>query len=200
MPRLLVSDTPDEPLTLFRAWLADAIESDVPAPHAMTLSTVDDDGHADARVLILKDFDDLGWHFATHADSPKGRHITQNAGVALTFFWVQLGRQVRIKGQASPQDADASAQDFLARPLDSRAATLAGRQSEPMADGSDYTRAVAAAQARLDRDPELVDSSWTTYVVRPRSIEFWQASHDRAHVRVRYRAESTGWRKERLWP
>jgi pyridoxamine 5'-phosphate oxidase len=37
----------------------------------------------------------------------------------------------------------------------------------------------------------------------PLSVEFWQARHDRQHVRLRYRrdpASPTGWLTERLWP
>jgi pyridoxamine 5'-phosphate oxidase len=31
-------------------------------------------------------------------------------------------------------------------------------------------------------------------------VEFWQASHDRRHIRLRYRQDGTGWVRERLWP
>jgi pyridoxamine 5'-phosphate oxidase len=34
----------------------------------------------------------------------------------------------------------------------------------------------------------------------PGTVEFWQAAHDRAHVRLRYRADGAGWVRERLWP
>ena len=37
----------------------------------MTLSTVDADGIPDARVLILKNVDHRGWHFAIKAESSK---------------------------------------------------------------------------------------------------------------------------------
>jgi pyridoxamine 5'-phosphate oxidase len=46
---------PADPLELFVSWLHDAIDAGVSEPHAMTLSTVDDEGAPDARVLILKD-------------------------------------------------------------------------------------------------------------------------------------------------
>jgi pyridoxamine 5'-phosphate oxidase len=200
LPDFDASAAPADPVDLFRDWLGDAVDRGVPAPHAMTLSTVDDGGRPAARVLILKNVDASGWHFATHADSPKGRHIAGTAHVALTFFWPQVGRQVRVTGAAIALDDAASARDFLARPEDSRAATLVGRQSEPLDQPTEYDRAYTAAQERIAADPGLVAPSWTVYAVRPRSVEFWQASSGRAHTRLRYESSAGGWRRQRLWP
>lgn len=89
---------PDEPDALFVVWLQDAIDAGVMEPHAMTLSTVDEEGRPDARVQILRNLDEQGWHFATTMSGPKDRQIAANPSVALTFYWPQLGRQVRIRG------------------------------------------------------------------------------------------------------
>ncbi|MFT4003118.1 MAG: pyridoxamine 5'-phosphate oxidase family protein, partial [Rhizobium sp.] len=53
---------PGEPRDLFSAWLRDAIEAGIKEPHAMVLSTIDENGVPDARVLILKNLDRRGWH------------------------------------------------------------------------------------------------------------------------------------------
>lgn len=45
---------PANPEVLFVEWLQMAIDAGIREPHSMTLSTVDADGHPDARVLILK--------------------------------------------------------------------------------------------------------------------------------------------------
>ncbi|MGS2811016.1 pyridoxine 5'-phosphate oxidase C-terminal domain-containing protein [Nocardia sp. MW-W600-9] len=34
----------------------------------------------------------------------------------------------------------------------------------------------------------------------PVEAEFWQASHDRRHLRLRYRRADDTWVRERLWP
>lgn len=70
----LASDAPED---LFLTWLTEAGEH-VLAPHAVTLSTVDEDGAPDARVVILKDVGPAGWAVATSAESPKGRQLTEN--------------------------------------------------------------------------------------------------------------------------
>jgi pyridoxamine 5'-phosphate oxidase len=52
-------------------WLGAAISAEIPEPRAMTLSTIDEHGFPDARVLLLKESDADGWHFAMSAASPK---------------------------------------------------------------------------------------------------------------------------------
>jgi pyridoxamine 5'-phosphate oxidase len=200
MPAFDPHATPDDPTALFGDWLESAIRDGVPAPHTVTLSTVDAEGRAAARVLILKDADRSGWWFATHGDSPKARHIAVNAGVALTFFWVQQGRQIRIQGTASAMDDATNARDFLARSAEARAATLVGQQSRPLADEAEYRDALARATEQVNADPETVSPSWTVYRVEPTSVEFWQGSHDRSHTRLRYEKQDGTWRKRRLWP
>jgi pyridoxamine 5'-phosphate oxidase len=193
---------PPRPHELFLAWLHDAGEHGL-APHAVTLSTVDADGAPDARVVILKDVDATGYAVATSADSPKGRQLSKDPRVALTFFWPGRGRQVRVRGTAAPCAPEVSAADFRQRPPASRAEAFLGRQSEVLADPAELRAAAEEARRRVRADPELVAPGWTRYLVMPLSVEFWQARHDRQHVRLRYRrdpASPTGWLTERLWP
>ncbi|NQX26925.1 pyridoxamine 5'-phosphate oxidase [Microbacteriaceae bacterium VKM Ac-2854] len=191
---------PADPLDLFTAWLEQAAEAGQLAPHAAVLSTADADGRVGARVLILKDADRRGWSFATHATSPKGHALAANPQAALTFFWPNVGRQVRVEGSIDRASRDESAADFSARPETSRAATLVGRQSEPLGSGAEYEAALAAAQQRLEQEPDAIDAAWSVYTLVPSRIEFWQAAHRRAHLRLEYRPRPNGWARTRLWP
>ncbi|WP_433868989.1 pyridoxine/pyridoxamine 5'-phosphate oxidase [Saccharopolyspora sp. CA-218241] len=190
---------PSAPHVLFRAWLEEAGEQ-VLAPHAVTLSTVDAEGAPDARVVILKEVDESGFFVASSARSPKGRQLAVNPRAALTFFWPALGRQVRVRGSVSACGAETSAADFRDRPPASRAEVLIGRQSEVLTDPGELVRAAEDADRQVQQDPDLVPDSWTRYVVEPGTVEFWQADHDRRHVRLRYRRAGAGWTTERLWP
>jgi pyridoxamine 5'-phosphate oxidase len=72
----------------------------------MTLATADDRGNPSSRVLICKDVDSEGrWYFASGAASGKGRDLAVNPRAALSFWWPQQGRQIRVRGAASPADA-----------------------------------------------------------------------------------------------
>ncbi|MEV2221776.1 pyridoxamine 5'-phosphate oxidase family protein [Nocardia vinacea] len=52
-------------------------------------------GRPSARVLILKDVDRAGWHFAVNAVSQKRRELAANLYVAPTFYWPELVRRTR---------------------------------------------------------------------------------------------------------
>src|SRR5688572_29227912 len=88
------------PYSEFEIWMKEAISAQVPDPNAMVLSTATADGKPSARVVLLRGFNEGGgFVFYTNYNSRKGREIRENAWAALTFFWPQLDRQVRIEGQ-----------------------------------------------------------------------------------------------------
>ena len=145
---------PADPAELFRLWLDEALAAGVPQPNACSLATADEQGRPSSRMLILKDIDADGWHFATSRKSRKGHELAANPHAALNFFWQQQGRQVRVAGDVVELSAEASAADWRAR---------------PSADGGNNE-----------------NTDWQLYAVRPREIEFWQARHDRRHIRHHY--------------
>lgn len=106
--------TPD-PTVMFLAWLALARSSDVPEPHAMTLSTVDANGVPDGRVLLLKDVDARGWAFASTRSSVKGAQLAGQPYAALTFWWQPLVRSVRVRGSVVEASREESLADLRAR-------------------------------------------------------------------------------------
>ena len=66
----------DEPLRLFGAWLAEAERAEPVNPNAMTLATVDRDGMPNARMVLLKGFDERGFVFYTNLGGVKGRELS----------------------------------------------------------------------------------------------------------------------------
>jgi pyridoxamine 5'-phosphate oxidase len=201
MPEFDPRAAPDDPVTLFLRWLEAAIGDAVPAPHAMTLATADDRGRPSSRVLICKDVDGDGrWYFASGAASGKGRDLAVNPHAAVSFWWPQQGRQIRLRGPAVPAGEQASAADFLARPAASRAEALIGRQSEPLDDPAELDRAFRQAEARVTADPGLIAPGWTLYALTAEEAEFWQGDPQRRHVRLRYRRAGGGWTRQLLWP
>lgn len=202
-----VSAAPPDPVDLFVTWLDEAVAAGQLAAHAPVLSTGEAAGTGpsagvSARTLALKDVDQYGWWFATHTSSPKGRALAADPAAAMTFFWPVVGRQVRVTGWVEMLGEEEVARDFLARRPAARVATLVGHQSEVLPSIEAYERARAAASARLDDEPELVDPEWAVYVLVAGRVEFWSASHERAHTRLRYSRSSrdADWTQETLWP
>ncbi|WP_308314181.1 pyridoxal 5'-phosphate synthase [Streptomyces sp. GbtcB7] len=193
---------PADPVELLLGWLREAVAAGVPDAHAMTLSTIGEDGGPDARVLILKNVDGDGWQFALHAHSPKGRQLADRPRAALTFYWLLQGRQVRVRGTVEPASPEQSAADLLARAPSARAEVLLGRQSEPLESSEERDRAFRAALARIESDPALVSPEWTLCTLVPVEIEFWQADKGRLHNRLRYERPDrhSVWERHMLWP
>lgn len=195
---------PADPHALFVDWFHEAVDAGVPEPHAMTLSTVDGNGMPDARVLLLKDLTAEGWWFASEDGSAKGRQLATNPRAALTFYWSQLGRSVRIRGQVARGTDARSAEDFLERGIGARAVALAGRSgstADALGADAQIVAAIDAAARRIESaGPALVDAGWRVWCVRAASVEFWQAHPERRHVRVRYERADDEWSTVRLWP
>ena len=201
LPEFDTGSAPDDPVTLFVTWLKDAIRDQVLGPHAMTLATTDGTGRVSSRVLICKDVDESGrWYFASGAGSRKGRELAVSPHAALSFYWPQQGRQIRIAGTAGTAGSQASTADFLARSPASRAEALTGRQSEPLDDPDELDEALRRAQAEIAADPGLIAPDWTLYAVLADEVEFWQADHQRRHIRLQYQRTARAWTRRLLWP
>jgi pyridoxamine 5'-phosphate oxidase len=195
-----IDHAPVDPIPLFVVWLRQAVDAGIPEPHAMTISTIDAQGMPRARVLILKAVDDAGWHFAVSSVSQKGRDLAAHPAAALTFYWPALVRQVRVVGAVVSDGTKASADDFHARPMGSRAMALTLRQSQPLHDVTELDTEIDKAYRKLSDEPDLVPDEWTSYAVFPNEVEFWEGSPDRRHHRLAYSRVDDGWDRTRLWP
>ncbi|MER5373796.1 pyridoxal 5'-phosphate synthase [Streptomyces sp. NPDC002553] len=202
---------PADPLTLFTAWFGEVAAAGEREPHTMTLSTADEEGLPDARIVMLHGADASGWSFASHATSRKGRSLAARPYAALTFYWPVLGRQVRLRGPVAASPSAESQADLHARSTGALAAALTGRQSEVLASPEELARESEAAWERARREPDAPSPTWTLYRLRPEEAEFFQGDARRRHLRLRYRREGaaqesdTGrgdvpWVRELLWP
>ena len=188
------------PIAQFEKWLNEAIRSQVNEPTAVNVATVDANGRPSSRMVLLKEVNPQGFVFFTNYHSRKGRALAAHPYAALTFFWPELERQVRIEGRVEKLDEAASDEYFESRPYTSRIGAWASEQSEVIENQAVLVKRAAVIGLKhplhVPRPPH-----WGGYLVVPDCLEFWQGRPSRLHDRIRYRLDDNGnWIKERLSP
>ncbi|WP_038951619.1 pyridoxamine 5'-phosphate oxidase [Aeromicrobium massiliense] len=190
----------DDPVTLFRRWLDEAVEAGVPEPNAMTVATATPDGVPSARIVLLKDFDERGAVFFTRYTSRKGDELERNPRAAAVMLWHPLQRQVRIEGRVErldPADSDAY---FASRPRGAQVGAVASPQSRVLAGRGELERLVAETEQAYEGRPVPRPDDWGGYRVVLGRMEFWQGRESRLHDRVVFTRTAGGWDRTRLAP
>jgi pyridoxamine 5'-phosphate oxidase len=199
---LLIKGAPENPIELFRDWF---IEVDEYFPedetNAMTISTIGLDGYPKSRVVLLKKYTFEGFIFYTNYNSEKGKAISANPNVCLSFFWHGAERQVIIKGRVEKIAENLSDGYFESRPRGSQLGAIASNQSAIVKNrGALENRLKALEEEYQDKVIER-PNTWGGYIVKPVEIEFWQGRPNRLHDRIRYQLqEDLSWQIDRLSP
>jgi pyridoxamine 5'-phosphate oxidase len=188
------------PFRQFEHWFEQAINSGIPEPNAFSLATVDANGQAWARTVLLKLYDEAGFVFFTNYESDKARQITANNRVAMLFPWVGLGRQVKIAGTAEKIPTTESMKYFATRPRGSQIGAWASQQSQVISSRSLLDAKVDEIKRKFARGEVPLPDFWGGYRITPFEIEFWQARDSRLHDRFVYTRNDTGWNIERRAP
>jgi pyridoxamine 5'-phosphate oxidase len=196
-------DSAQDPFVLFADWLMDAHGAEANDPNAMTLSTVDEFGAPDARIVLLKDLDDRGFTFFTNLESAKAVELAGDHRAALTFHWKSLRRQVRVRGVVERvSDAEADAY-FATRARISRLGAWASEQSRTLDDPAQLRERLAEQEKRFEGQEPPRPPHWSGYRLLPSAIEFWSDGAFRLHDRLLFERESienSAWTARRLYP
>ena len=190
-----------DPIELFREWFEAARAGGLELPEAMTLATADAEGRPSARTVLLKSADERGFVFFTNYESRKGRELAANARAALVFHWAQEPRrQVLVTGTVERISEAESDAYYATRPVGSRLAAWASRQSRPISGREELERAYTQAEQDHGEDPPR-PPFWGGYLLVPETIEFWESRPNRLHERLRYSRGSKGeWEAGQLAP
>jgi pyridoxamine 5'-phosphate oxidase len=189
------------PFRQFEQWFEQALAAQLLEPNAMTLATVTPSGLPDARIVLLKGFDDRGLVFYTNYRSQKGQELAANPHAALVFLWGDLERQVRIRGSVEKATATETDIYYQSRPLGSKLGAWASTQSEVIPSREFLEHRMAELEIQYKDQEVPRPDHWGGFRVVPTEFEFWQGRPSRLHDRLRYQLQvDGGWKIDRLAP
>jgi pyridoxamine 5'-phosphate oxidase len=167
----------------------------------MSLATADENGQPSVRLVLAKEIRDQGVVFFTNYDSKKGRDIAVNPKVAVTIWWPELERQVRILGRAEKIPPEDSTAYFKSRPRGSQIGAIVSPQSQPI-PSTTYLQEKMTAEQEAAQDQETLQrpDNWGGYLIRAREVELWMGQPNRLHDRILFRKEGQSWTHQRLAP
>ena len=199
---LLETSIPEYPINLFHKWFHEVEDfGGIEEVNAMTVSTLGLDGFPKSRVVLLKKYSEEGFIFYTNYHSEKGKAITNNPNVCLSFFWHSLERQVVIKGIAEKTPTNISDGYFDSRPDGSKFGAIVSNQSEVIPSRTFLEDKLRKLELDYQDKEILRPEFWGGFLIKPVEIEFWQGRPNRLHDRIRYQLQADfSWKTDRLSP
>ncbi|KAI9668079.1 MAG: hypothetical protein M1821_000899 [Bathelium mastoideum] len=203
---LELNDLVDDPFKQFHSWFDHARSQGVHQPETVTFSTAElPSGKVSARMVYLKELDDRGFViYSNWATSRKAADVASNPHAALTFWWHELERQVRVEGKVERLTSEQSQIYYDTRIRGSRIGAWASEQSKALGSREELEQRVRDVETRFNgREKIPVPDFWGGLRVLPDVIEFWQGRESRLHDRFYY-TKSEGpesrWEIQRLSP
>lgn len=190
----------ESPYVQFNLWFEDYKKTHPIEATAMTLATVDHAGWPQARVVLLKNHDQMGFTFYTNYQSNKSLQLTLTPKAQLLFFWDKLARQVRVWGdivQTSQSDSD---EYFASRHYVSQLGAWASQQSKPLSSRQELIQKVELLKQKYKPGAVPRPPHWGGWKLTPTAFEFWQGQENRLHDRFLYELSGDAWKVQRLNP
>ena len=193
-------DDPSQPLSLLDSWISEAKERGLVEPNAMSISTVTPSGTPRSRMVLLKmvEGDEIG--FFTNLESDKSLEIARCDSVAVTMWWPEMERQVRMEGTAYQMERSKVEDYHHSRSRKSRIGAWASSQSREMDSKDDLRRRFEEFEAKFEGGEVPLPPHWGGFRVRVNRVEYWSGRPSRLHERIVLERGIDAWSQKRLYP
>ena len=196
------TDLDVDPIVQWNVWYEGAASAGVAEPNAMTVSTIDKHSAPDSRVVLARSVDKNGFVFYTNYDSAKSLQLIANPVASAVFAWLDLHRQVRVRGTVQQVSEQQSDDYFASRPRESQIGAWASPQSQVIPDRNFIEARLIEVREKFGDKQISRPKTWGGWCIVPTTIEFWQGRPSRLHDRFVYTRSNSDspWRIERLAP
>jgi pyridoxamine 5'-phosphate oxidase len=195
-----LADIAPDPIEQWRRWYDQAEQAGCVEPNAMVIGTVDGDGMPDSRYVLARGVTADGFDFYTNYDSAKSQQLIHSPKASGLFTWLQLHRQLRVRGTVTQLGPAMSDDYFASRPRSSQIGAWASPQSLVLSNRSELDQLVHEIELRFQDRPVPRPPNWGGWRLGVEQLELWQGRPSRLHDRLRYRRVEHDWLIERLAP
>ncbi len=191
----------DDPFVIASRWLAEAEKTELNDPNAIALSTIDQDGLPNARMVLLKEIEASAFVFYTNYESAKSVELETAGKAAFVMHWKSLRRQIRVRGVVTREEGAQADDYYQSRSLKSKLGAWASKQSQPLSSRAALVAEVAKVTAVQGTNPKR-PAFWGGFRLMPTEIEFWADGAFRLHDRFVWRRQNelSTWDIRRLNP
>ena len=191
----------EDPFVIAQRWLNEAEQVELNDPNAMALSTVDESGMPNARMVLLKSVDKDSFVFYTNYGSIKAKESFSAGKVAFVIHWKSLRRQIRCRGTIEREEGAIADEYFLSRSPRSRVGAVASKQSKELESRQILMDRVSKIKQEQGNDV-VRPAFWGGIRIRPVELEFWADGDERLHDRFRWEflEKNASWSIKRLYP
>ena len=193
-------DDPGQPLSLLDSWISEAKERGLVEPNAMSISTVSPSGSPRSRMVLLKmvEGDEIG--FFTNLESDKSLEIARCDSVAVTMWWPEMERQVRMEGTAYQMERSQVEEYHHSRSRKSRIGAWASAQSREMDSKDDLRQRFEEFESKFEGSEVPLPPHWGGFRITVNRVEYWSGRPSRLHERIVLERGSDEWSQKRLYP
>ncbi len=191
----------EDPFAIAKEWLAEAEKTEPNDANAIALSTVDQGGMPNVRMVLLKDIEAAAFVFYTNYGSAKGQELQAAGKAAFVMHHKSLRRQVRARGLITREEGVQADEYYASRSLKSRLGAWASEQSQPLSSRTALMAEVAKVTTQHGTNPKR-PPFWGGFRLVPLEVEFWADGAFRLHDRFKWTRATPDqtWKIERLNP
>jgi pyridoxamine 5'-phosphate oxidase len=188
-----------QPIQLFTKWFDEELKlSKARIPTAVCLSSIGIDGFPNARFVSFKELMDNSFIITGPLNSRKGIEIENNDKVALTFWWTETERQVRIQGLATKIAEQLADKYFKERNVNSQVVSSICEQGKKIDNLDDLEKKILE---RVSEKTKITrPKNWSGFSIKPIRIELMEFKKTRFHNRKLYEFENDKWNLKQIQP